>query len=459
MESIIDTLKELGVGVPEVFLPVPGLDLRSWAVVACDQYSSEKEYWNRIDAEVGTKPSTLRLIYPECFLEEKDKAERIESIQSTMREYLDRGFLQSPGPGFVLVERITPYEKEPRIGLLACLDLEKYVFGKDSRSLIRPTEGTIVERLPPRMAIRRGAPLELPHIMVLMDDPGRSVVEPLYQRRNYRRKLYDFDLAAGSGHLRAWLVDDEEDMERVAKALSVLADPEAFRNRHGVEDVLLFAVGDGNHSLATAKAVWEEIKASLAGRPGSESLIENHPARFALVELLNIYDKGLPFHPIHRVLFNVDEKDFLDAARGSGAAVTRLPDAAAAFAACDSPADSGQDARAEHKIAFTGTRGSGLLVFSHPASRLAAGTIQEILDAYLKTHPETGIDYIHGSGSLETLASQPGNLGLYLPAVDKASFFATVVRDGAMPRKTFSMGEAPEKRFYMEARRITPSKT
>ncbi len=457
MGSFRDTLKTLGVGIPEVLLPVSGLDPRAWAVVACDQYSSEKEYWNRIDAEVGAKPSTLRLIYPECFLDEKDKAARIESIQTSMKDYLDRGLLESPGPGFILVERVTPYEKEPRVGLLACLDLEKYVFGKDSKSLIRPTEGTIVERLPPRMAIRRGAPLELPHIMVLMDDPGRSVVEPVYRRRNYRRKLYDFDLAAGSGHLRAWFIDDEEDLESVADSLSALADGEAFKQRHGVDDVLLFAVGDGNHSLATAKAVWEEIKASLSGMADSESLMENHPARFALVELLNIYDKGLPFHPIHRVLFNVDEKDFLDAARGRGAKVTRLPDAATAFEACDSPADDGRDP--EHKIAFTCTRGSGLLTFPHPTSRLAAGTIQEILDTYLKNHPETGIDYIHGSGSLETLALQQGNLGLYLPAVDKASFFATVVRDGAMPRKTFSMGEAPEKRFYMEARRITPSKT
>jgi hypothetical protein len=290
--------------------------------------------------------------------------------------------------------------------------------------------------------------------MVLMDDPDRTIIEPLYRQRNYRRKLYDFDLMANSGHLRAWFIDDQEELGRIADALEVLADPEAFRRRHGEEDVLLFAVGDGNHSLATAKAVWEEIKASLTGLPDSKALLENHPARFALVELLNIYDKGLPFHPIHRVLFNVDEKDFLDAARSAGAQVTRLPDARTAFDVCDLP-----DAEATHRIAFTGSRGSGLLTFSHPSSRMAAGTIQEILDSYLKAHPKTGIDYIHGSGSLETLASQPGNLGLYLPDVDKSSFFTTVVRDGAMPRKTFSMGEAPEKRFYMEARHIKPSKT
>lgn len=455
MGSAVEKLKELGVGLPEVLLPAPGVDLRSWAVVACDQYSSEREYWSRIDSEVGGKPSTLRLIFPECYLEDSDKEQRIRSIQASMEDYLSRGVLKPQRQGFVLVERVTPYEKEPRIGLIIALDLEKYVFGRDSKSLIRPTEGTIVERLPPRMAIRRGAPLELPHIMVLMDDPGSSVIEPLYQRRSFRRKLYDFELMAGSGHLRAWCIDDEEELARIADALGVLADRKAFRVKHAAEDVLLFAVGDGNHSLATAKAVWEEIKTSLSGRPDSESLIENHPARYAMVELLNIYDKGLPFHPIHRVLFNVDEKGFLEAARKGGAAVTRLPDSASAFAACDESSD----ADARHRIAFTGSRGSGLLTFASPVSRLAAGTIQEILDAYLKAHPETGIDYIHGSGSLQTLATQPGNLGLYLPAVDKSSFFATVVRDGAMPRKTFSMGEAPEKRFYMEARRITPAKT
>ena len=184
MESAIDRLKTLGVVLPEVLLPAPEVDLRSWAVVACDQYSSEEEYWSRIDAEVGSKPSTLRLIYPECYLEDSDKVSRIKSIQSSMEDYLARGLLKSQGQGFVLVERVTPYEKEPRVGLMVALDLEKYVFGKDSKSLIRPTEGTIVERLPPRMAIRRGAPLELPHIMVLLDDPNRALIEPLYRHRS-----------------------------------------------------------------------------------------------------------------------------------------------------------------------------------------------------------------------------------------------------------------------------------
>jgi hypothetical protein len=214
--------------------------------------------------------------------------------------------------------------------------------------------------------------------------------------------------------------------------------------------LLLFAVGDGNHSLATAKAVWEEVKSGFAGRPDAEVLFETHPARYALVELLNIYDEGLPFHPIHRVLFNVDENAFFAELRKGGALISRLSSAKEAFSACDQA-----DGRGAHRIAYTSAAGFGLIVFENPVFKLAAGTIQQFLDTYLDSRKETTIDYIHGSGSLEALAHKTGNLGLYLPPVDKASFFATVIQNGAMPRKTFSMGEAPEKRFYIEARKIS----
>jgi len=451
MSAAREEFRKLGVRVPEIYLPSKNLDHQAWAVVACDQYSSEREYWEKVARTVGDKPSTLRLIYPECYLEDADKNERIARIQTTMTDYSSKGYLESPGEGFILVERSTPYEKKPRIGLVLSVDLEKYQYGKDSRSLIRPTEGTIVERLPPRMAIRRGAPLELPHIMILMDDPSRMVIEPLYERRSYFRKLYDFDLMAGSGHIRGWHVRDEGSLEAIAAAIGRLADPEFFREKYGSDDVLLFAVGDGNHSLATAKAIWEEVKASWAGKPEAAAALADHPARYALVELLNVYDEGLPFHPIHRVLFNVDEKTFFSALKDSGATISMMPGPGEAFEICDLP-----DPSAGHRLAWTNGRGSGLIVFGHPTAKLAAGTIQEVLDRYLKVHPETTIDYIHGSGSLESLAAKPRNLGLYLPPVDKASFFATVIQSGVMPRKTFSMGEAPEKRFYIEARKIVP---
>jgi len=453
MTAARERLERIGVTVPEIYLPGAGIDYRKWAVVACDQYSSEREYWEDANREIGEAPSTLRLIFPECYLEDADKDARIANIQRTMREYLEKGILESKGHAFVLVERTTPFEAKPRLGLVAAIDLERYQYGKDSKSLIRPTEGTIVERLPPRMAIRRGAALELPHIMILIDDPARTVIEPMYERRQYFERVYDFDLMKNSGHVRGWLVREENQLARVAEALERLADPKAFRAKYGKDEVLLFAVGDGNHSLATAKAIWEETKAAYAGSPGAEAILAQHPARYALVELVNLYDEGLPFHPIHRVLFNIDAQDFLKKLVEAGANIAYMPDAAQAFAAVD--ASAAKDAGGSHVFAFVSDSRAGTITFETPRARLAVATIQEHIDAYRASHSEVGIDYIHGTASAETLGRKKGNLGLYLPPVDKSSFFSVVIHDGVMPRKTFSMGEAPEKRFYVEARRIT----
>ena len=344
-----------------------------------------------------------------------------------------------------LRERKTPSKKEPRKGLVMAVDLEKYEYGKGSKSLIRPTEGTIVERLPPRMQIRRGAPLELPHIMLLIDDQGKTVIEPLYAARASLPRLYDFELMSESGHLRGWHVRDEGLLNKAADALTKLADAAAFKNKYGTDDVLLFAMGDGNHSLATAKAIWEETKKE---KTGESAALSNHPARYALVELVNIYDEGLPFHPIHRVLFGLDEARFFKALKSyQECTIEGMDSREKACARVDQPAK-------EHRIAFTSTRGSGVLTFPKPKANLAAGTMQDFLDPYLDANPGIGIDYIHGTESLVTLAMKAGNLGFYLPPIDKAGFFGTVIRDGVMPRKTFSMGEAPEKRFYVEARKI-----
>ncbi len=441
-------LSRLGVRIPEVYLPAEGIDPSAWAVVACDQYSSEREYWEKVKDRIGDRPSTFNLIFPECYLEDADKRERVERIKASMHDYLARGAVKNIGPGFILVERRTPYEASPRLGLMMAVDLESYRYGKDSKSLIRPTEGTIVERLPPRMEIRRGAELELPHIMLLIDDPTLSVMEPLYAARERLPKLYDFDLMQGSGSVRGWHVRDASSLGKVAAALEALADVDAFEGKYGSRDLLLFAVGDGNHSLATAKATWEEVKKTI---PAGDPLLESHPARCALVELVNIYDKGLPFHPIHRVLFGVDEASFfkgLDAYAEH--TVTKSHDAGAAFAKVDDASTQGG-----HRVGFVSAKGAGIIEFPKPRANLAAGTIQEYLDAFLKANPNVVIDYIHGDESLAALAMKKGNLGLYLPPVDKASFFGTVIRDGVMPRKTFSMGEAPEKRFYIEARKIT----
>ena len=437
-------LAALGVAVPEVYLPSAGTDYVKWAVVACDQYSSEREYWEDVADAVGKAPSTLNLIFPECYLEDDDKARRVERIRSAMRAYLDAGYLAKRESGFVLVERTTPFEKHARKGLMMAVDLEAYQYGKGVTCKIRPTEGTIVERLPPRMDIRRGAPLEVPHIMLLIDDPRRSVIEPLYAKMDKLPKLYDFKLMKDAGHVRGAHVVSEADLAGVATALETIADQKAYKARYGSPDVLLFAVGDGNHSLATAKAIWEETKKAGAADPA----IMDHPARYALVELVNIYDEGLPFHPIHRVLFKADEQALMVDLAAAGATFEPMS-WADAVKKTDEPAGS------EHRFAFVSQDKTGLIRVAKPRANLAAGTIQEVLDAHLKAHPGTVIDYIHGTDSLETLARKPGNLGLYLPPIDKSSFFGTVIRDGAMPRKTFSMGEAHEKRFYLECRKIT----
>jgi hypothetical protein len=462
MAAYRDKLARLGAALPEVYLPAAGTDYSKWAVVACDQYSSEREYWQRAEALVGGAPSTLGLIFPEAFLEDADAEARIARIQATMGDYLARGLLQPAGEGLVLVERHTPFEKKPRVGLVLAVDLEAYTYGADSTSLIRPTEGTIVERLPPRMRIRRGAALELPHIMLLLDDPGRTLIEPVYAARERLPKLYDFELMLGSGRVRGWQVRDPAILDAAADALGQLADPASFKARYGSDHPLLFAVGDGNHSLATAKAVWEEIKAARAGEPG----LMQHPARYALAELVNVYDEGLPFHPIHRILMGLTEGELLSALEaGSGSGlefeIDRFESAAAAIAAVDAPGSGGRDGAPEgapggevQRVACLSPAGSLVLSFPHPRAKLAAGTLQAFLDPLLKSKPGLAIDYIHGRESLLALASKPGNLGLYLPPIDKSGFFATVIRDGVMPRKTFSMGEAPEKRFYIEARKI-----
>jgi hypothetical protein len=445
MPSLEEKLAAVGVRIPEVCLPSPGTDWEKWAVIACDQYSSEREYWEGVKTRTGAAPSTYNLVFPECYLEDSDKEERIARIQDSMRDYLARQVLRNAGAGFVLVERHTPFGKESRKGLVLAVDLERYEYGKGSTPLIRPTEGTIVERLPPRMHIRRGAPLELPHIMLLVDDPFRTVIEPLYAGRESLPMVYDFDLMTGAGHVRGWQIRDPDVLAKVVDALTILADPEAYARRYGKEGVLLFAVGDGNHSLATAKAVWEEIKAAGDGSPD----IMAHPARWALVELVNIYDEGLPFHPIHRVLFKADEASFLSELLQSEECSVEECSRAAALAAVDGNAP-------EHRFALFSGPKTRLLRFPHPTANLAVETIQTFLDGYLNRHPGAGIDYIHGTKALSELAAQPGNMGLYLPPIDKSGFFGTVIRDGILPRKTFSLGEAPEKRFYIEARRILP---
>jgi len=430
-----------GVQIPTVLLPKPGVDLHKWAVIACDQFTSEPEYWAEVAAIVGDEPSTFHIILPEVYLDSAEEAARVRSIRDKMRDYLERGLFEEFS-GIVLVERTAG--GKTRHGLMLALDLEHYDYSKGSTSLIRATEGTIIERIPPRVRIRSGAPLELPHILVLIDDPDASVIEPLVARRKSLRRLYDFELMLDSGHLIGYAVEEEEQQASVMTALQRLGDPDVFSEKYGLPretPPLVFAMGDGNHSLATAKAIWEDVK----GKVGMD-----HPARYALVEIENIHDAGLEFEPIHRVLFNV-ERDLIVDLRNFYPDSCHLVPCATSRTMMDVV---NREERPEHTFGVVTPSGCYVAYVAHPPSNLPVGTLQTFLDAWGKMGGFDKIDYVHGADVVVRLGAQPGNLGFYLPRIDKSSFFKTVILDGALPRKTFSMGEAKEKRFYMEARRI-----
>ena len=408
-------LNNYALKTPEILLPDLSVDLTRWAVVACDQFTSQPEYWARVKALVGDKPSTLNIVYPEAWLGEGDG--RIAAINAAMADYL-KNVLARRVHGCVLVERTIAAGK--RLGLIAALDLEQYDFAKGSNSLVRATEGTILERIPPRVRIREHAPLETPHVMVLVDDPERTLIEPVYARRDSLEKLYDFELMEGGGHIRGWLAD-ESGLESALAGLNDRADG------------LLYAVGDGNHSLATAKTCWENLKKTL-----SSAEIEMHPARWALVELNNLYDPALVFEPIHRALFGVTAEAFKEAfsawLRARGMALETAAPEKAMFTLVGDPDE-----------------GYAMRGLNNP---LPLYTLQMFLDEWLKTVRGASIDYIHGADAVRELSAK-GAVGLLLPAMDKRVLFESVRRGGALPRKTFSMGEASEKRYYLECRRIS----
>ena len=394
-----------------ILLPADDKTARFWPVVACDQFTSQREYWEELEKLVGDRPSALNIVFPEVYLEEGFG--RIESIQRHIQDYLSRGVLtERVHEGFVLVERITP--SGVRIGLVGKVDLDCYDYTPESQALIRATEGTVTSRIPPRVKIRRGAEVESPHVMLLCDDRERELIEPLYARRHELPKLYDLELMMGGGHLRGYAVTGEAAKET-----------QAIIARQQSRSGLYLAVGDGNHSLATAKTCWEEIKPGL-----TEEEREKHPARYALAELVNLHCRALNFEPIHRVLFNVDAEKL-------------IKDFTAAL-----PCAEGDNVVFIHK---GGRRGVKLLA---AGDRLAVDLLQEFLDEWLKGHPGTEIDYVHGSGALAELSEREGNCGMALKPMDKNALFPAIVAGGVLPRKTFSMGEAEEKRYYMECRKI-----
>ena len=412
-----DTLFDAAGFYPADILLPRAADMKKWAVIACDQFTSQPEYWQAVEEEVGDAPSTLRLILPEARLGGEDEAREIAAIHTAMSSYLDSGVFRTLPRSMVYVRR-TQTDGRVRQGLVGMVDLEQYDFTPGSGALIRATEGTVLSRIPPRMAVRRGAPLELPHVMLLIDDPEHTVIEPLAAGEGME-PLYEFDLLQGGGRLCGRRLTEEQ-MSGVARALARLRDA-------GEEHSMLFAVGDGNHSLAAAKACYEERKAEV---PAGTVL----PERFALVEVVNCHDPALTFEPIHRCLFGVEPQEVLSAL------LAYYPGAY-------------QGKGEGHTVSFTWSGGSGTITVPEPRAHLAVGTLQTFLDDYLAAHAGR-LDYIHGEDAARNLGRRSGNLAFCLPAMEKAQLFPTVMADGVLPRKAFSMGEARDKRYYVEARRL-----
>ncbi len=445
---MLDIQKKIGIRVPEVLMPREGIALEKWAVVACDQFSSQPEYWEEVEKMCEDQESTLHIIFPEAYLGKVKDEDMIAKINRTMEKYLDEKILVDQGPGFIYIDRETPYVKSRR-GLIISLDLECYKYEMGSKSLARSTEETDIHRLPPRVKIREKAPVELPHILLLIDDPKETVIEPLEEETGYYKPIYDFDLMMSGGHIKGFKIEEEKTILRIMEALENLISPGEQKDKYKLEEApFLFAVGDGNHSLASAKDHWENVKKGL-----SEDERENHPARFALVELMNLHDKGLEFEPIHRVIFNTAFDNFVKEFKEF------YPESS--YLSCktkEEMLEKAKDLRKEglyHILPFVNKEGYGLFLVKNPKFNLEVGTLQIFLDKYLKENKQIHIDYIHGEAVLEELGSKENNLAFYLPSMDKKDLFKTVILDGVLPKKTFSMGEAEEKRYYLESKKTT----
>ncbi len=440
-------IEDFGLSIPEILLP-KNIDVSSWSVIACDQYTQDLDYWKKAEACAAGKPSTLNLILPEVYLNSPDKPERIEKIRKTMKEYIDGGIFDTAKNCLIYIERKTAFGRI-RKGLVAQIDLETYEWKPFSKANIRATEATIVERIPPRMEIRRGAPLELPHIMLLVDDKDDLLVGGTGNKVKSKAPLYDGSLMCNGGSITGWAVESENEIADVTEAISKIAD----KNRAADGSTFLFAVGDGNHSLATAKAVWDEYKEKLTAQGADEAALKACSVRYALVEIVNIYDTGLTFEPIHRVIFGADVEGLIShLAEKLGGTVSEVSGAAELDAAVKASwADfgfayrEGGNGKQKYVLLKTGIK------------ELAVARLQPEIDAFLKgasgsEKPE--IDYIHGSDETLKLGERENAVGILLPPIAKDSFFETINGRGPLPRKSFSMGEADEKRFYLECRKL-----
>jgi hypothetical protein len=451
MDTIEKRLENLGVEIPEILLPQRA-DLRQWAVIACDQFTQDRAYWEKVKEAAAGSPSALNLIFPEVFLADNSPAdnspaERIGDIHESMRHYLNSGVFAAPRRGFVYLERDTPFNRGRR-GLVAAVDLQRYSWAPGARPLIRPTEGTVPERLPPRMDIRRSAPLETPHILLLIDDDTDSLLRGLEERAQKNAPAYQGELMLNSGSVSGWFLDTEDDWAFLATGLEELAHRAVTRysvadasdeQSGSVAQPFLFAVGDGNHSLASAKGIWEEYNNS--GNPPASRY------RYALVEIENIYDPAIQFEPIHRVMFGLDFDGTLNLLSALPAYSSRIISSREELVRLTAEPVNGNR--------FGIVCGSRYALVETSAGGIATASLQPLLDKAL-AGDVLSIDYIHGEDELFRLASAAGKpaTGILLPPVKKAGFFETVARSGPLPRKSFSMGEAEEKRFYIECRKL-----
>lgn len=440
--------ENVGVMIPKILLPKKDINLAKWAVVACDQFTSQEDYWRDVANIVSSEPSTFNLVFPEVYLGDNDE-ERIKTINENMASYIKKDLFEER-EGLIYVER-TLNNGDVRKGLMVAIDLEAYDYNKGSSTLIRATEGTIVERLPPRIKIRQDASIELPHIMVLIDDPGKKVIEAFGEKKESLELAYETKLMKEGGSIKGyWL--SEDDQENFLINLMRLSDNVLFKEKYSLKEdlpVLLFAMGDGNHSLATAKVIWENLKKNFSG--SKEDLMQL-PARFALVELVNVYDDSLNFEPIHRVVFNC-KKDILEAFKDdcSSKGIDFIYQTASSSAEVNELIANALDG--EQKVGFVRQDEFGVITLDNAKANLAVGTLQDFLDKFVPVSAEE-LDYVHGDLAVKRLAVKENNAGFFLPAMSKDELFRTVILDGALPRKTFSMGHAEDKRYYLEARRI-----
>lgn len=389
----------------EFLLPSQGVNLSKWSVIACDQFTSQRDYWQQLDEFVGDSPSTLRIIYPEVYLADGDKEKRIKNVYEAMRRYEEDGTLCRKS-GVIAVDR-TISDKRHRLGLVATVDLEEYDFSPVNNARVKATEKTVEERLPARIEVRRGATLESAHVMLLMQHG--SFIRDVLESQKGRKPVYDFDLNMNGGHLAGYLIEDCDGLlEKLDKITSA---------QQGIS----YAVGDGNHSLATAKKCWEEIKKGL-----SEEEAKSHPARYAMVEIVDIYDDSLDFEPIHRVLFGAgdDALKFISDACSGNACVTAVQNGKSSkIAVCENSAD-------------------------------AIADIQNAIDRYIALNPKCSVDYVHGDAYALDVAKKNGAIAILMPTVAKDGLFDYAARRGVLPRKSFSMGNAEDKRYYFETRKI-----